>query len=372
MRSRVLLVLAAVLVLPLAAAATTPQDILLTRDGKPIAFGSGGSWKPARPGLTAALELIEEKIPDSRISTLNDQLQRAAERSLGSAPGILVALDPQTGEVLAFAANDDPVQPDIKPDIPRPPGSTFKIVTAAAALESGKFTAETVIPCPERLTLYGRTLRTFTGAAPEGLTLTEAFARSCNTSFGLLGLSVGLESLLGTAQSFGLEVTTVSDPSTSHVRRPTSPADFFALGAGISSVRLTPPALAAIAATVGNGGKRVQPRFYMMRSNRTRAVSADTAGALVSMMEAVVARGTGRFAAIEGARIAGKTGTVDRDLPEGKEIDDAWFVALAPSRGSRLAVAVVLPRAGFGGDQAAPLVRRFLINTRFYWDEDRL
>ncbi|WP_225755742.1 penicillin-binding protein 2 [Actinotalea sp. Marseille-Q4924] len=358
--------------------------------------------------LRRVQDLVTGRQPQGAVveTTVVPALQQAASDALGDQRGAVVALDPRTGAILALvskptydpavlaphdqaavtaaweALSSDPGKPlmnrALRGDL-YPPGSVFKIVTAAAALESGLDPA-TEIPAPVELDLplTSTTLPNFGGSAcsPTGTqTLADALRISCNTAFGQLGLDVGAEALREQAQAFGfseelsvpMRVTESSFPA-----EPDAPQT--ALSAiGQYEVRVTPLQVAMISAAVANDGVLMRP--YSVAAVRSadlevvdetepeemgRSISAETAELLTQMMLGVVDDGTGRTAQIPGVRVAGKSGTAQT----GNEQDaHAWFTAFAPADDPRIAVAVVVENGGSlgseatGGAVAAPIAR---------------
>jgi peptidoglycan glycosyltransferase len=346
------------------------------------------------------------------VTTIDARLQQVAARALGSLPGGVVALDPQTGAVLALYANPtyDPNQLSShdtkavrgikkqldhdpgKPLLSRasqelfPPGSTFKLVTAAAALENG-MTPNTTFPNPPELSLPQTThkLENFggehcLGGAPQ-LTLAQALQVSCNVVFGEIGLRLGAAKLVAQAEKFGFDQTVPfelpfaegSIPPVSDFKDALPAVAFSAIGQ--QSVGANPLQMALIGAAIANGGvemaphvvkevrdasgrvvKRIEPQEF------GRPISGTTAAALTAMMVNVVNAGTGTAAQIPGVEVAGKTGTAQTASGN----PHAWFVAFAPAQHPRIVVAVVVLNGGSlgsdatGGRVAAPIARAVL------------
>ncbi|CAN5297732.1 penicillin-binding transpeptidase domain-containing protein [soil metagenome] len=331
----------------------------------------------------------------SVLLTLDPRAQAAAYEGLQGNRGAVVALDPRTGAVLAMVSlpsfeparlssfepadireyyaslNDATDDPLLNRAISKtyPPGSTFKVVTAAAALESGQVTPETEIPSPVLLDLpqTDSDLRNFGGSACSGetSTLAEALRISCNTAFGALGLQLGDEVLREQAGAFGFGENDLRVPtSVADSRFPDDPnAPQTAQSAiGQFDVRVTPLQMAMVAAGVANGGEVMEP--YLVREVQSpdlsvlrtagndvlsRAVSDDVAAELTQMMELVVAEGSGRRAQIDGVRVAGKTGTAQH--APGRP-PHAWFIGFAPADDPQVAVAVVVEDGGNLGSEA--------------------
>jgi peptidoglycan glycosyltransferase len=343
------------------------------------------------------------------VTTINAKLQRAAKQALGSLPGAVVALDPKSGEVLAMVANPtydpnplashDPkavraaqrrlVKDPDKPLLSRatqelfPPGSTFKLVTASAALENG-MKPDTQFPNPPFLQLPNSTaqLHNFGGEHCLGgipkLTLAQALQVSCNVVFGEIGLKLGANKLVAQARAFGfdrqipLETPFVSG-SIPPVGDFANALSFVATSAiGQQDVRANPMQMALVGAAIANGGLEMVPHLVKEirdadgRVVKTiapqefgRPISGQTANQLTAMMVSVVQAGTGTAAQIPGIQVAGKTGTAETTSGN----PHAWFVSFAPAENPRIAVAVVVLNGGSlgseatGGQVAAPIAR---------------
>lgn len=363
---------------------------ILSRSGTLLASGPAGTRSISSPHLTTGVDLVDashrailsgaygrrllagrpprllaESPPaDGRdlMTSIDDGLQGAAAETLKERPGALVALDPKTGGIRAFVANEDPLKPGISTAAePHSPGSTFKIVTAAAALESGRFRPEDMLPCPAQLVVGGQVIANFRGANPGPLTLHRAFALSCNTAFASLGSRLGFSKIREMAERLGV-LAPSAGVGPGELVVPRSREEQALLGFGALGVALTPVALAGSVATIGTGGHLVTPGWTEGEPG-ARVLKTRTATQMVRLMEGVVREGTGRRAAIEGTPLAGKTGTAE--VRQGAAVrNDAWFVALAPSRTPHLVVVAYLPGGGVGGETAAPLVRAFLLASQ--------
>ena len=338
--------------------------------------------------------------------TINPAAQKAAWDALGNQTGAVVAIDPTTGAILAMvskpsydpnvlAGHDtaavnaayqallaDPGKPLINRAISGdtyPPGSTFKLVTAAAALESG-LTPDSQIPAPTQLQLPQSTsvLKNFGGevcSSTGTMTLADALRISCNTAFAQLGITLGADALRTQAEAFGfdkpLDIPMSVTPSRFPAKVDAPQTALSAIGQG--SVTVTPLQMAMISAAIANGGRLMKPyavatvRDPNLKVISTTApsvlstpISAATASALQQMMVGVVDHGTGGAAKIPGVVVAGKTGTAQ--TVEGAA-PHAWFTAYAPADGStpKVAVAVVVEHGGnlgneaTGGQVAAPI-----------------
>lgn len=348
------------------------------------------------------------------VTSIVPEIQEAAADALGDLPGGVVAIDPRTGNVLALVANPsydpnplsshDPAEirrtwetlnadPD-KPLLSRasdelyPPGSTFKIVVAAAALENGIGPA-TQWPNPHVLDLpdTSETLSNFGGGTCSGgseITFADALRQSCNVVFGEIGLELGPEALAEQAYAFGFAPTASGgdvpfdipfqegvfpDPSYFDQRRPA-----VALSAiGQDNVAANPLQMALVAGAIGNGGVMMRPRIVtevrgadgrVIETYEPEVVSQPmtevNAALLAAMMIDVVENGTGGAAAISGVSVAGKTGTAQHG--EGLA-PHAWFVSFAPAEDPQVAVAVIVLDGGSlgsdatGGVVAAPIAK---------------
>jgi peptidoglycan glycosyltransferase len=353
----------------------------------------------------------EEQGDDLRL-TIHSRLQEEARAALAGRDGAIVALNPQTGEVRAMWSNPsydpnplashDPkevrryratLDPNSRtsPLISRAtsrsfaPGSTFKVVTTAAALESGRYNERSTFPDPVELELplTDETLQNFTRTSCIGggeIDLFTALEISCDTTYGILGMDV-YDELFDTAEDLGFNEPIPFDVVTEASVFPRIPDDEEPLrafaGIGQGSVSATPLQMALVAATVANDGEVPRPRLVRQVIDPSggvvdpftpetlgRAMSAETAATVTEMMEAVVASGsgTGTAAQMDGVAVAGKTGTA-QTVPG--EDPHAWFIAFAPAEDPRLAVAVVVESGSAGseatgGAVAAPLAKRIL------------
>ena len=333
--------------------------------------------------------------------TIDSRVQAAAEAALGDRRGACVAIDPATGAVLGYASNPgyDPATIDdaweqlsgdgtAAPLLDRagrslyPPGSTFKIVTLAAAIENDVASLETTYTGPARLDIGGAPVTNYGGSAYGAIDLRKATASSVNTVFGQLARDIGADSLVGQCEEFGIGSRVPFDlPTvTSLMPDPTEMTVWETAWAGVgqpvgehdspAGPQVTPLQMALITAGIANDGIVMRP--YLIdaitdRSGRiitsttprtwTTALDPTTAAAVTEAMVGVVRSGSGGRAAIQGVTVAGKTGTAEA----GKSMEThAWFVAFAPAEEPRIAVALVLENAGVGGSVAAPAARGVL------------
>lgn len=345
-------------------------------------------------------------------TTIKPQVQHAAWEAMeggcdGPCKGSVVALEPSTGKILAMvsapsydpnllATHDMTAQTEAwqrlrdNPDSPLlnraisetyPPGSTFKVITTAAALQRGatvdtQLTAQPRIPLPDSTA----TLENFGGTSCGGgatTSLREAFARSCNTAFVQLGIDTGAEALRSTAQAFGLDEPAPAIPLQVVESTVGQLGDAAALGMssiGQKDVALTPLQNAQIAATIANDGVAMEP--YLVDSLKgpdlaniattapremRRAVSQQVADTLTDLMVAAE-QVTQQKGAIAGVQIASKTGTAEHGTDPRNTPPHAWYIAFAPAQAPKVAVAVLVENGGnrlsaTGGALAAPIGR---------------
>jgi penicillin-binding protein A len=345
-----------------------PDDATVGLSGLEAQFEARLAGKPG--GTLSAGDRVlatTEPEPAEPVRTSIDvELEAAAATALAGRLGGIAVLRPETGEVLALAGYDC--------CLPQPPGSTFKIVTLAGALENGTVEPGDTYEVATSALLSGVELQNANGELCGG-TLEEVFAHSCNSAFGPMGAELGAEKLVETAEKFGF-----NDPAAETMGGPPGsipPAgeigDDLAVGSsaiGQGQVTASPMSMAEVAAVIANDGVRVRPVFARgQQGRRTRAVSKRTAKVITRYMRAVVDYGTGTAAEIEGEDIAGKTGTAELRTTQPDPADpdavveaspadtDAWFVAFAPAQKPKVVVAVMLVGAGAGGETAAPAAR---------------
>ena len=352
-----------------------------------------------------------ERQGDDVALTIAPAVQEAAREALGERVGAVVAIEPETGALLAVYANPsyDPnelstfeqeaatqywerTEDDRRNRALRelyPPGSTFKLITGAAALEDG-MSPDRSFPDPPSYTppQTTRPIANFGGGLCNGgasLSLTQAMAVSCNTVFARLGNLVGPEELVAQAARFGVNQrwdSQVAYAPSSIPEELDAPATAQS-AIGQRDVRVTPLQMAMIAAAIGNDGVLMRPHIIarvqdfngrvirevspqplqFADAEGGAAVSPSVAADLQAMMQGVVTGGSGTAAAIPGVDVAGKTGTAQ--VAEGTN-PTVWFVGFAPADNPTVAVAVVLPDGGdvgaeaTGGAVAAPIARQVM------------
>ncbi len=303
----------------------------------------------------------EPKAGKAMRTTIDSRLQLAAVAALGARFGGVAALDARNGEVRALAG--------VAFSAPQPPGSTFKIITTTAALEADKTRKR--YPVETGATIDGTKLDNANGESCGG-TFRETFAHSCNSVFAPLGVRVGAEKLVSTAERYGWNSKPAVDgelPSTiPPANQIKTPIELGSSAIGQGKVLATPFRMASVAQTIAGGGVMTEPSLKAgAASPRRRVTSEKVARAIRGYMLDVVRYGTGTAAAIPGTAVAGKTGTAelgDTRGPNAQGSDpsntDAWFTAFAPARRPRLAVGVLLVKAGAGGETAAPVAKQVL------------
>jgi peptidoglycan glycosyltransferase len=341
--------------------------------------------------------------------TIQPKVQKAAYDALGSLRGAVVALDPKTGKVLAMVSKpsfdpnaianhstgvaaynalssrkvDPLVNRAISGDL-NPPGSTFKLISASAALESGKYSPSSSFPSPTSYTLPGTSTvihnadGEYCGSAKKA-SIATALSLSCNIPFAQLGIKLGDDALRTQAEKFGfgkplsipLKVTPSQYPSGDLDAAQTAQTAF-----GQYEDRATPMQMAMIAATIGNGGVEMKPNLVekvvspsletvqqFSAKSLGNPVSAKTASEVKAMMLSSVNSGAATNARIVGVDVAGKTGTAQNGTGEPYTL---WFTGFAPASDPRVAVAVViengggLGQSGVGNQIAAPIARQVM------------
>jgi cell division protein FtsI/penicillin-binding protein 2 len=296
-------------------------------------------------------------------TTIDTRLQEAAVVGLAGRLGGVAALDPRNGEVRALAG--------IAFSAPQPPGSTFKIVTATAALELGIVKPSTEFPIETHAIVDGVELENANGEACGG-SFRNSFAHSCNSVFAPLGLKIQAAPLVDAAERYGWNAKATIPgevPSTlPPANRIKTPLELASTAIGQFETLATPLQMASVAQTIATRGVRYPPTLSPTRRPRgARVTRRRIARTIGSLMVDVVAYGTGVGAALPDVQVAGKTGTAEledtRDpetgetLPPDPTNTDAWFTAYAPARHPKIVVAVMLVRAGAGGATAAPAAR---------------
>ena len=354
--------------------------------------------------LLSALRGSNEKGNDV-IATLDTGVQQAALGGLAGRRGAAVAIDTRTGALLAMASTPTFDPNDMRSDETRkriaaiadsprlnratgaayPPASTFKTVTAAAALATGKYTPQSMIDGSSPMTVETRPLQNFGGKSFGDISLTSALTFSVNTAFARVGEDIGpgpIDDMMGEL-GFGEEpsIDFPDDQLRISGRRVGGKlvdvdgrADVGRVAIGQEKLEVTPLQMAIVAATIARGGDRphiatvqrvIDPDGRTLSSlgdgkSAGRAMAQRDAAQLTAMMEQVVNEGSGEAAALRGLRVAGKTGTGERD--GAGDINQPWFIGFAPADNPRVAVAVTLEAVpgGTGGVTAAPIAKAMM------------
>ena len=326
------------------------------------------------------------------VTTIDPRVQSALYQGLSAFPRAAgIALDPRTGEVLAIASVPsfdpatidrsfstlarDPRSPllDRALDGLYPPGSTFKIFTAAAALDAGAVTPDSTFEDTGGYQIGSFVVHDDESEATGEQDLAGAFALSSNVDFAQIALKLGAHRWFEYAGRWGfgrpLEFTLPAAVDHLPTRESVTPSILAQLGFGQADLLVTPLRMALIGATIASGGN--EPRPYLVRAVRwndgrqtpdasagslATPIASETASEVRDLMVACVESGTGTPAALPGVTVAGKTGTATN--PAGRS--HAWFVAFAPADAPRVAVAVVVENVGYGATYAAPIARRVL------------
>jgi peptidoglycan glycosyltransferase len=343
---------------------------------------------------------------DDVTTSLNKRAQQIALQGLAGRKGAVVALDPRTGaiEVMASLPGYDPrALRSVKtyqalnrdknaPLLNRttqglyPPGSTFKVVTAVAAIDSGKYTPQSQVSGKNAKVISGVPLNNDFNESFGMIDLTTALTKSVNTVWAEVAEKLGKPTMKRYMKRFGFDSEPAIDLPRSQVvpsgvyapnggiRDPTSSkVDIGRVGIGQEALLVTPLQMAQVAAAVANGGRLMKPHIALRATDRdgrvtaridpqeqSRVMSADTARQVGLMMANVVKEGTGTAAALQGIDVAGKTGTAEKNVQQ--RINQPWFIAFAPVNNPRVAVAATVEnvQGGFGGTVAAPIAKQVM------------
>ncbi len=365
------------------------QGIELTRDGA-LSGEAPVGWEAA---LNAEFDRAPPAGRDVRL-TVDSRVQAAAAEALGARNGAVVAIDPTTGDILAMvsvptydpgslatdgeALLNDPSSPLLNRATHGlyPPGSTFKTVTAASALEFNVITPSTIVECPGEVVIDGFPISC--SNVPQGVgryPFSDAYIYSVNAVFADVGANrLGWDRLEDTAQRLGFgrpldfELTT----AISELRLPGSPRTNVLLAStafGQGELLVTPLQMALVASAVANSGEMPRPRIVAGEADAsgqfgpatnprlTRVLPAETANTVAAMMRAVVSRGLVSGMSDLGFEAGGKTGTAETGSPGQSH---AWFIAFGSRDGKQAAVAVIVENGGRGGEVAAPIAAAVL------------
>jgi penicillin-binding protein A len=343
---------------------------------------------------------------DDVLTTLDVRAQQAALSALAGRKGAVVAIEPSTGAVKVLAsspsydpqsiassavferlANDDANAPliDRATQAGYPPGSTFKAVTALAALDSGQFTPDSVVNGDNGKKISGVPLNNSGKKDFGDITLTKALTNSVNTVWAQVAEKLGKDTMAKYMDRLGFGEKPPLDLPSGELRAsgeflgnklisPTDGAvDVGRMGIGQDKLLVTPLQMAMVASAIANGGRLMKPHLtdrvldadgrtvdHIRSEQMSEVASPTSAQQLGQMMAHVVQEGTGTAAALAGISVAGKTGTAELD--PAARLNDLWFICFAPVEAPRVAVAVVVERqiGGFGGTVAAPVAKQVM------------
>ena len=335
------------------------------------------------------------QVGDNVQSALDPAAQQAAVNGLAGRRGSVVALDPATGEVRAMVSI-----PEYNPNqIPKhfaelnrdqsaplfnratqagyPPGSTMKVVTATAGLDSGELTPSSTFSGRSPISIEGVPLSNSGGEQFGTIDMTTALTNSVNTWWAQAGEKLGKDTMFKYMDRYGFDAKPRLDypgfqlaaSGVYEGNRLLGPSDTIDIGRvaiGQERLRVTPLQMAQVAATVANKGELMEPRLWskvidpdgretkLDPARQSRVMSEDTAAELNTMMQSVVREGTGTAAAVSGIDVAGKTGTAE--ISSG--VNDAWFIGFAPANDPQIAIACVVEHtSGFGGPTCGPIFK---------------
>jgi len=357
-----------------------------------------------RNELTSVLDQLRGKrqVGDAVRTTLDPAAQRTAYQALAGRKGAVVALDPRNGDVTVMAsvpsynpnalrgpgtyaklANDNANRPLVNraTQFGYAPGSTFKVVTATAAIDSGQLTPQSTIDGRNDVKISGVPLQNDYNQSFGPIDLATALEKSVNTVYAQVGEKLGKRTMAKYMKRFGFQAKpqldypademSASGPYyNGHLISPLSPrVDVGRMAIGQDKLAVTPLQMAEVAAAVANGGKLMKPHMsdrivdtdgrtveQIQPEVQSTVMKPSTASAVTGMMERVVQSGTGTQAQIPGVRVAGKTGTAETQI--GRTINNVWFIAFAPADHPTVAIAVTMAgQTGFGGDVAAPVAK---------------
>ena len=352
------------------------------------------------------LEMIPPQQGQNLITSLDIELQMAAEIALGARTGAAVALDIQSGEVLAMVSHPNYNLNDVSPYFPQsvvddlnenrgwtnrslqqcyPPGSTFKLITSIAGLRSGAIQVDSRVDCQGIHRIGNRNFRCHARYGHGDTDLAKAIEGSCNVFYYSEGLKIGIDSISTEAKRFGLDQKTgIQDPNESNnmvvpskawkrakVQAGWVPGDTANTAIGQGYLLVTPLQMATVIASIARNQTRTRPTLLAL--THAQAQQVEHGGESIGLtpaqkellwqgMERVVSpSGTAGHAQIDNFRIAGKTGTADFRT-HGKDVNLAWFVGFAPVENPQIAVAVMVEGTKesdsyHGGSTAGPVAK---------------
>jgi peptidoglycan glycosyltransferase len=358
-------------------------------------------------GVQAILDQLQGHKPTGEkvVTTLDPKAQRVADEALAEHKGAVVAMEPRSGAVTVMAsspsydpnslrsakafeqlAHDTQREPLINraTQFGYAPGSTFKVVTATAAIDSGAFTPQSTVNGRDNVPISGVPLKNDNNESFGALSLEQGLAKSVNTVYAQVAERLGKATLARYMSRFGFdrkpqldypatEMSASGESEGEKIVPPTSErVDVGRMGIGQDKLAVTPLQMAEVASAVANHGTLMVPHLTSRIVNaegqttvriaprvQSKVMKGSTAAAVTSMMEAVVNEGTGVSAQIPGVQVAGKTGTAETQI--GTAINNVWFIAFAPAQNPRVAIAVTLKGVpGQGASFAAPVARQVI------------
>lgn len=364
-----------------------------------LELSRGKELKGVRTGVSSVFGPLngDKRVGDDVHTALDPKAQAAAKAGLAGRPGSVVAIDPRTGGILAMYS--DPSYDSNHPNAPcadacqlnratqgrYPPGSTFKIVTAAAAINSGKYTPNSTLNGNSPQTISGVPLSNDGDTSYGPVSLTKALTDSINTVWAQVAVSLGTKTMTAYMKRFGfyskppvdlppgeLSSSGVSSPAGKPYPPGSPDEDIGRIGIGQGGLQVTPLQMAMVASAVAGDGKLMVPHFAteaVDQDGRTvervkpqlyhQVMSASSAQEINQMMRTVVDEGTGTPAQLgSGISFAGKTGTASVG-PTGANETQPWFIGFAPANDPKVAIAVDVERTqgGYGGQVAAPIAK---------------
>ncbi len=362
-----------------------------------LELSRGEELRGIQRGLSSIFgQLTRQRVGDDVYTSLDPRAQRVAVQALGGQIGSVVALEPRTGAVKVMYANPsyDNNNPNAKgistynrsTQSGYPPGSTFKVVTATAAIDSGRYTPNSMVSGRSPITVSGVPLSNDNNQTFGTIDLTTALTYSVNTVWAQVAEAVGRATMTKYMKRFGFYAKPPLDYPRSELnasapwppggRRPYPPGspneDIGRIGIGQGGLLVTPLQMAMVASAVANGGKLMAPHFATKVVNQDgqtvetikprvyhQVMNASTAQEIAQMMKRVVDEGTGTPAQLGGVSFAGKTGTAQVGA-QGSNLTQPWFIGFAPVENPKVAIAVTVERTqgGFGGTVAAPIAKQ--------------
>jgi peptidoglycan glycosyltransferase len=357
----------------------------------------GAELRGLQQGLDSVFgQTSGQRVGDDVYTTLDPKAQAVARRDLAGRAGSVVAMNPQTGAVKVMYAN--PGYDDNRPPFAGgagteynrstqsgyPPGSTFKVVTAVAAIDSGLYAPTSTIDGKSPITVSGVPLSNDANEQFGLITLSDALTNSVNTVFAQVAEKVGIPTMTKYMKRFGFYSQPPLDypPREIAVSHPVSPSgrayragspaqDIGRIGIGQGGLQVTPLQMAMVTAAIANGGKLMTPHLASRVVNQdgqtvetisptmySQVMKPSTADAVKQMMLKVVEEGTGTPAQLGNISVAGKTGTAQIGAP-GTNLTEPWFIGLAPVSNPKVVVAVTVDKTlgGYGATVAAPIAR---------------